>query len=82
MSSYQENFYKTDSDCIKAGQQLTKFSFYETHLWKLDNMKLPKDILNLKEYDIRYFRKPDCVNTELPFSMKTFEHLEVKFYLY
>jgi hypothetical protein len=32
VSSYQENFYKTDSDCLKAGQQLNKFSFYETHL--------------------------------------------------
>ena len=32
VSNYQENFYKTDQDCLRAGQQLNKFAFYETHL--------------------------------------------------
>lgn len=76
VASYQENFYKTDPDCVKAGQQLTKFSFYETNLWRTDDMKLPNDIMSIKEYDIRYFKKPVCSSTELPFSMRTFDHLE------
>jgi hypothetical protein len=76
VATYQENFYKTDPDCVKAGQQLTKFSFYETHLWRTDHMKLPSDIMSLKEYDIRYFKKPICSIVDLPFSMKTFDHLE------
>ena len=38
---YQKHFYKSDSDCIKAGKPLTKFSFYETHLisWKDELIK-------------------------------------------
>ena len=31
VATYQENFYKTDPDCLRAGQSLTKFQFYETH---------------------------------------------------
>ena len=31
VATYQENFYKTDPDCLRAGQPLTKFQFYETH---------------------------------------------------
>lgn len=77
--SYQENFYKTDTDCVKAGQQLTKFSFYETLKMRVEEMKLPKDIIQLKKIDIRYFIKPDCNSIDLPFSLRTFDHLEVTF---
>ena len=79
MSSYQENFYKTDPDCVKAGQQLTKFSFYETHFiaWRSDGMNLPREILEIRYSDVRTFKKPYCDHVDLPFSMKTFDHLDV-----
>ena len=56
---------------------MTKFSFYETHEWKNDEMKFSQDIMNIKEYDIRFFKKPDCNQIYMPFSLKTFDHLEV-----
>lgn len=78
VASYQENFYKSDSDCINAGQQLAKFSFYETHFttWRSESMNLPKDIMNIDQADVKIFKKPFCDSVELPFTMGAFDHLE------
>ena len=78
VASYQENFYKTDQDCINAGQQLAKFSFYESHFvtWRSDVMKLPKEIIEIDQAEIKIFKKPYCDVIDLPFTMGTFDHLE------
>ncbi len=79
VAGYQENFYRTDIDCINAGQQLSKFSFYETHLitWRSESMKLPNEILTINQADVKVFKKPYCDVISLPFTMGTFDHLEV-----
>lgn len=79
VSNYQENFYKTDQDCLRAGQQLNKFAFYETHLnvMSVKEKKLPKEIMKIKQEEIKTFKKPHCdQSTKLPFSMRTFDHLD------
>ncbi|CAF0907060.1 unnamed protein product [Brachionus calyciflorus] len=78
VTSYQENFYKTDPDCLKAEQQLTKFSFYETHLisWHTHGLYLPKESLDIKRSQVKLFKKPFCDIVSLPFNMKTFDHLD------
>ena len=83
VNHYSEHFYSTDADCISAGQQLTKFSFYETHFitWRSENMHLPKEILSVKHVDTKIFKKPYCSEAaELPFTMATFDHLKVRFF--
>lgn len=84
VSTYQETFYNSDSDCLKAGQPLVKFSFYES------NYNTFKDELirhlrgpnanvfktnNKKEND--NLRIPNC-NAKLPFSLLTYDHLDVR----
>ncbi len=78
VANFQENFYKTDLDCILAGQQLTKFSFYETHFitWRSENMNLPQDILKIKQTEVKQFKKPFCTLVDLPFRMGNFDHLK------
>lgn len=78
VANYQENFYKNDQDCINAGQQLAKFSFHETHFLALrsDLIKLPKEIMDIDQDDVKVFHKPNCEAVQLPFTMETFDHLE------
>ena len=79
VSSFQENFYKTDLDCQKAEQQLTKFSFYESHLvlWHTQGFFLPKESLDIKITTVKFFKKPFCDIVNLPFNLNTFDHLDV-----
>lgn len=79
MSSYQEAFYHTDSDCVRAGRELNKFSFFETYLnrWHAQGLSLPKELLQIKPKSIQSFEKPFCNETKLPFSMETYDHFEV-----
>ena len=58
---------------------MTKFLFYETHMfsWFEEDFSFPNAVLNLKEADVKKFSKPLCDLIELPFSMQTFQHLEV-----
>jgi hypothetical protein len=80
VSYYQEHFYKADADCLKAGQPLTKFPFYETYFitWdKSDDVELSKQLADLKQStDTNSYKKPYC-DKELPFRMGNFDHLEV-----
>ncbi|RNA02773.1 tetratricopeptide repeat 17-like [Brachionus plicatilis] len=78
VSSFQEHFYKTDLDCLKAEQQLTKFSFYETHLtsWHNQGFYLPKESLDIKRSTVKLFKKPFCDIISLPFNLNTFDHLD------
>lgn len=80
VSSFQANFYKTDFDCLKAEQQLTKFSFYETHLvqWENQGFFLPKESLEIKRTTVKLFKKPFCDIVNLPFNLNTFDHLDVR----
>lgn len=80
VANYQENFYKTDPDCLKASQQLTKFSFYETHYiaWNEEGLFLPKSVVEIKKSDVKVFKKPYCDHVEFEFVFgKTFDHLDV-----
>jgi hypothetical protein len=83
VSAYQEKFYHSDIDCLKAGQPLVKFSFYESnynsfkdelirHL-KGTHTNTFKNNNNNKEDNLRI---PYC-NAKLPFSLLTFDHLDV-----
>lgn len=78
MSSYQEAFYHTDSDCVRAGRELNKFSFFETYLnrWHAQGLSLPKELLLIKPKSIQSFEKPFCNETKLPFTMETYDHFE------
>lgn len=79
VSNFQENFYKTDLDCQKGEQQLTKFTFYETHLvsWNTQGFSLPKESLDIKRNTIKLFKRPFCDIVNLPFNLNTFDHLDV-----
>ena len=81
VSSYQEKFYSTDADCLRAGQELTKFSFFETYLisWLSQGLTLPKDVMQTKLASIKEFKKPYCDSNDLPFNMGTYDHFEVGF---
>ena len=84
VESYQEKFYKTDSDCLKATQQLTKFTFFETYVinWKEEKFGFNKEILDTKESDIITFKKPHCDNIDFKFRFdKTFDHLDVSHFI-
>ena len=83
VSSYQEKFYSTDADCLRAGQELTKFSFFETYLisWLSQGLTLPKDVMQTKLASIKEFKKPYCDSIDLPFNMGTYDHFEVGFNL-
>lgn len=80
VAGYQEIFYNSDTDCISAGQQLTKFSFYETHIvpYQTETMLLPNEIRRTNPDDVKMLRKPYCSIVDLPFSMENFDHLEVR----
>jgi hypothetical protein len=71
-----------DKDCRKAGQPLTKFTFYETYFinWPTYGLGLPKESLEVKRSSVKANKKPNCNLAELPFSMKTFDHLDVDIY--
>jgi len=80
VDSYQEKFYKTDSDCIKASQQLSKFTFFETNFinWEEEKFAFAKEILKIKKSDVITFKKPYCDKIELGFRLdKSFDHLNV-----
>lgn len=84
MASYQEKFYSSDPDCIKAGQQLTKFTFFETYLisWHTNELTLPKEIMQIPKSTIKVFKKPYCDSIDLPFNMGTYDHFDVKYYYF
>ena len=79
MASYQENFYKTEPDCLRAGQQLTKFAFYETHFtaWNEYGFSLPKESLGIYPSELKTYKKPYCI-AELPFNMGSYDHFFVR----
>ncbi len=82
VDTYQEKFYKLDSDCLKASQQLAKFTFFETNYIDWDEVKFSfaSEVLDIKKSDIITFKKPYCdqIETEFRFD-KSFDHLNVSF---
>ncbi len=45
-------------------------------------MKLPNEILIINQADVKVFKKPYCDIVELPFTMGTFDHLDVDIFSY
>ena len=47
-------------------------------VWKVDESSFPKEVLQIRQEDLNGFKKPNCLSAPLPFSMGTFDHLEVR----
>lgn len=79
VANYQEEFYKSDSDCQKAGQPLAKLPYYETYSvkWHEHGLYMPKESLEISKHQIKYHKKPFCDVALLPFNMGNLDHLEV-----
>jgi len=79
--SLQDNFYKHDADCIKAGQPLAKFSFFDNNFvsWKDHISKSSEDEKAVEtHFEVNgnvELNEPYC-KVDLPFSMRIFSHLE------
>ena len=93
VNDYREQFYANEPNCLKLGPQLTKLPFYESYVidWRGDGFTLPTEENDDADsddddnddddyyYDGSYPSIPMCDRfVDLPFSMKTFDHLEVR----
>jgi hypothetical protein len=74
----EQKFYRTDPNCIAAGQPLIEFDLYMSTVLPLENKGIrPDDYVDFSVVPHPPFSPPDCTqHVPLDFSMHAFEHLE------